>query len=137
MAQLLATFVVDYLGVTFITTAIWLLLLNIPVVLLGWFKVGRRFTLYSVLSIVATTAFLEVLPVLTVSNDIMLNAVFGGVIGGFGVGITLRWGASTGGSDIVAMVISRIKDKPIGGYIMLINGVIIVFAGILTDRKSV
>lgn len=136
LAQLLTTFFTEYLDFTFMTTGMWLIALNIPVFILGWFKVGRHFTLYSVLSVVATTIFLEVIPVLTISNDIMLNAVFGGVISGIGIGITLKLGASTGGSDIVAMVISRIKDKPIGGYMMMINGVIIFFAGLLNEPEN-
>ena len=136
MAQLLASFFAIQLDITFITTGIWLVALNIPVIILGWFKVGRHFTIYSILSVAATTLFLELLPVLTISNDIMLNAVFGGVISGFGVGITLKWGASTGGSDILAMVISRVKDKPIGVYLMLINGVIIFLAGILNEPEN-
>lgn len=136
MAQLLATFSSEYLNITFISTGIWLLILNIPVGLLGWFKVGHHFTLYSILSVLATTVFLELLPVLTISNDIILNAVFGGVIGGVGVGITLKWGASTGGSDILAMVISRVKDRPIGSYLMIINGVIIFLAGVLNEPEN-
>jgi len=136
MAQLLATVFVDYLGITFITTGIWLVILNIPVVLLGWFKVGRHFTLYSILSVLMTTLFLEIIPVLSLSDDIMLNAVFGGLIGGIGVGITLKWGASTGGSDIIAMIISQAKDKPIGGYLMIINGIIIFFAGVLNEPEN-
>lgn len=136
MAQILASFFSEYLNINFIGTGIWLLLLNIPVILLGWFKVGHHFTLYSILSVFATTVFLELIPVLSISDDIMLNAVFGGVIGGFGVGITLKWGASTGGSDILAMVISRVKDKPIGSYLMIINGVIIVLAGLLNEPEN-
>ncbi|MCZ0703935.1 uncharacterized membrane-anchored protein YitT (DUF2179 family) [Natronobacillus azotifigens] len=136
MAQLLSTIFSDFLNIDFISTGIWLLLLNIPVAILGWYKVGRHFTIYSFLSVATTTIFLELIPIYSFSNDIMLNAVFGGVLGGFGVGITLKWGASTGGSDIVAMVLSRMKDRPIGSYLMLVNGFIILFAGILNEPEN-
>ncbi|PXW93102.1 uncharacterized membrane-anchored protein YitT (DUF2179 family) [Streptohalobacillus salinus] len=136
VAQLLSTVFSVYLSIDFISTGIWLLLINIPVFLLGWFKVGRHFTLYSMLSVGVSTFFLEVIPVYSFSDDIMLNAVFGGVLGGFGVGITLKWGASTGGSDILAMVLSRMKDKPIGTYLMIVNGVIIFFAGLLNEPEN-
>ncbi|WP_342430232.1 YitT family protein [Neobacillus sp. FSL H8-0543] len=108
-----------------------LLALNIPVAVLGWLKVGKSFTLYSFLSVAMSSLFLELIPIKQVSADILLNAVFGGVIVAVGVGITLKWGASTGGLDIIAMVLSRMKDKPIGTYLFILNGFIIISAGFL------
>ncbi|MDF2854690.1 MAG: hypothetical protein K0Q87_541 [Neobacillus sp.] len=108
-----------------------LLALNIPVAILGWLKVGKSFTIYSFLSVAMSSLFLELIPIKQVSADILLNAVFGGVIVAVGVGITLKWGASTGGVDIIAMVLSRMKDKPIGTYLFILNGFIIVSAGFL------
>jgi len=134
-AQLVSSILFDQLGIT-ISTGILLFIFNIPVFILGWFKVGRGFTIYSIISVVFTTIFMEVLPVLSLSNDIILNAVFGGVIAGVGVGISLKLGASTGGMDIVAMVLSRLQDKPIGTYFLLLNGIIIVLAGILYEPEN-
>lgn len=108
-----------------------LLLLNIPVAILGWFKVGKSFTVFSFFSVVLSSLFLTLIPITTLSHDILLNAVFGGVILAVGVGITLKWGASTGGLDIIAMVLSRMKDKPVGPYMFILNGVIIGTAGLL------
>ena len=108
-----------------------LLVLNIPVAILGWLKVGKSFTVYSFLSVVLSSLFLELIPITQVSKDILLNSVFGGVILAVGVGITLKWGASTGGLDIIAMVLSRMKDKPIGNYIFILNSFIIITAGFL------
>lgn len=125
-AQLLA----NILG-NMISTGILLFILNVPVIILGFLKVGKVFTLYSFFSVFLMTFFMEVLPVLSLSDDIMLNAVFGGVIAAIGIGITLKWGASTGGMDIIALVLSRIKDKPIGSYLFVLNGFIIVTAGFL------
>ena len=134
-AQLISSIMDDQLGIS-ISTGILLFLLNIPVFILGWFKVGRGFTIYSIISVVFATAFLEVLPVLSISDDIILNAVFGGVIAGIGVGLSLKLGASTGGMDIVAMVLSRLQDKPIGTYFLLLNGIIIVLAGVLYEPEN-
>lgn len=114
-----------------VSTGILLFLLNIPVTILGWKKVGRSFTLYSFFSVFAMSIFLEVIPIKHFSNDILLNAVFGGVIAAVGVGMTLKWGASTGGMDIIAMVLSRMKDKPIGTYFFTLNSIIIITAGAL------
>lgn len=129
-AQLLSRILEEYTPF-YISTGILLLLLNIPVAFLGWLKVGKSFTLYSFLSVAATTVFLGLIPIQTLSEDILLNAVFGGVILAFGVGITLKYGASTGGLDIIAMVLSRMKDKPVGTYFFMLNAMIIFTAGLL------
>jgi uncharacterized membrane-anchored protein YitT (DUF2179 family) len=130
LSQLFSSILEEYTPF-YISTGILLLLLNIPVAILGWLKVGKTFTLYSFLSVAATTVFLEIIPLQSLSNDILLNAVFGGVILAVGVGITLKYGASTGGLDIIAMVLSRMKDKPVGTYIFMLNSVIIFTAGLL------
>lgn len=134
-AQLTSSFFHDFVGVG-ISTGVLLALFNIPVAILGWFKVGKGFTVYSIVSVMFTTLFLELLPVIVLSEDIILNAVFGGVIGGVGVGLTLKVGASTGGMDIVAMILSRMNDKPIGTYFMILNSIIIAFAGILYEPEN-
>lgn len=136
IAQLSSSVLSDFFGIQGVSTGLILFVLNIPVAILGWFKVGKGFTMYSALSVVFTTVILMFLPILTLSNDIILNAVFGGVIGGIGVGLTLKYGASTGGSDIIAMVLSRMKDKPIGGYMILINAGIILLAGLLYEPEN-
>ncbi|QED47199.1 YitT family protein [Cytobacillus dafuensis] len=114
-----------------VSTGVLLLILNIPVTILGWKKVGKSFTLFSFISVLSTSFFLEVIPIKHFSNDILLNAVFGGVIAAVGVGLTLKWGASTGGMDIIAMVLSRMTDKPIGTYFFTLNSIIIITAGAL------
>ncbi|MFD2630345.1 YitT family protein [Oceanobacillus kapialis] len=134
-AQLVASVFNDFLDIG-VSTGILLLLFNIPVAILGWFKVGKGFTVYSVVSVLCTTLFLEFIPIIGFSEDIILNAVFGGVIGGTGVGMTLKVGASTGGMDIVAMVLSRMKDRPIGTYFLALNAVIIALAGILYEPEN-
>lgn len=134
-AQLTSSVFEDFFNIP-VSTGILLLVFNIPVFILGWFKVGKGFTIYSIVSVIFATLFMEILPVLTVSEDIILNAVFGGVIAGIGVGLSLKLGASTGGMDIVAMVLSRLQDKPIGTYFLLLNGVIIVLAGIIYEPEN-
>lgn len=114
-----------------ISTGILLFLLNVPVTILGWLKVGKAFTLYSFISVVLMSLFLEIIPVYQLSSDILLNAVFGGVISAVGIGFTLKWGASTGGLDIIAMVLSRMNDRPVGTYFFTLNGLIIITAGFL------
>ncbi|KKB36760.1 Arginine/ornithine antiporter ArcD [Bacillus thermotolerans] len=129
-AQLLSNILTSFTPVN-ISVGALLLLLNIPVAILGWMKVGKSFTIFSFLSVAATTFFMEMIPVQALSEDIILNAVFGGVIGAVGIGLTLKWGASTGGLDIIAMILSRMKDRPIGTYFLVLNGIIILLAGLI------
>jgi uncharacterized membrane-anchored protein YitT (DUF2179 family) len=130
IAQLLSKILSDYTPWN-VSMGFLLLVLNIPVAILGWKKVGKSFTIYSFISVVLSSFFLTIIPIQAVSSDILLNAVFGGVILAVGVGITLKWGASTGGLDIIAMVLSRMKDKPVGTYMFILNGIIIMTAGFL------
>lgn len=134
-AQLVSSIFKDFLGMQ-VGTGILLFIFNIPVLILGWFKVGRGFTIYSIISVLFATLFLEILPVISVSDDIILNAVAGGVIGGAAIGLSLKLGASTGGMDIIAMVLSRLQDKPIGIYFFILNAVIILMAGILYEPEN-
>ncbi|MCI1857198.1 MAG: YitT family protein [Sporolactobacillus sp.] len=129
MAQLISTLLKPtsiHLG-----TGTLLLLLNLPVAIAGWIKVGRWFTFFSAVSVALTTLFMALIPVHPLTDDILLNAVFGGVIQATGVGLTLKFGASTGGMDIVAMILSQKKDRPIGGYMFALNGAIVLSAGFL------
>jgi uncharacterized membrane-anchored protein YitT (DUF2179 family) len=132
IAQLVSKIVGDYTPFS-ISTGVLLFILNIPVTILGWKKVGKSFTIYSFISVLFMSLFMGIIPVKQLSHDILLNAVFGGVIGAVGVGFTLKWGASTGGLDIVAMVLSRMKDKPVGTYFFSLNSVIILTAGLVYE----
>lgn len=135
VAQLVSTVVSDFTPFS-ISTGILLFILNIPVTILGWKKVGKSFTIYSFISVLFMTLFLEIIPIKQLSPDIILNAVFGGVISAIGVGFTLKWGASTGGLDIVAMVLSRMKDKPVGTYFFSLNAIIIITAGLIYGAEK-
>jgi uncharacterized membrane-anchored protein YitT (DUF2179 family) len=129
VAQLLATVIP-------LSTGILLFLLNVPVAILGWMKIGKSFTFYSFVNVSLTTFFLELLPVWHFSPDILLNAVFGGVILACGAGITLKWGASSGGLDIIALILSRVSDRPVGNYFLVLNGIIVITAGLLFDPEQ-
>ncbi|GGE51011.1 UPF0750 membrane protein YitT [Pullulanibacillus camelliae] len=128
VAQFISTLIHEYTSYS-IGTGVLLFLLNIPVAYLGWTRVGRRFTIYSLLSVVTTMVVLEIIPVHALTDNIILNAVFGGVVSAIGVGFTLKYGASTGGMDIIAMILSRMKDRPIGIYFLVLNGLIVLAAG--------
>jgi len=134
-AQMISSIFSDFLSIE-IDVGIILFVLNIPVAILAWLKLGRSFTIYSIISIILMTLFLETVPIIRLADDILLNAVFGGVISGAGIGITLKWGASTGGMDIIALILSKAKDRPIGVYFLILNGLIILLAGLIYDPEK-
>ncbi|WP_096190701.1 YitT family protein [Evansella halocellulosilytica] len=113
-----------------------LLLLNIPVAILGWKKVGKSFTFYSFINVAFTTLFLTVIPVQPLSEDIILNSVFGGVMGGAGAGLILKWGASSGGVDILALILARKSDRPLGVYFFIMNAMIVITAGLMFGMEE-
>lgn len=112
---------------------IMLFVMNIPLFIFGWFKVNRRFTLLSILSVSITSLLFAVVPPLSISGDEIVNVVFGGILIGVGVGLSLRYGGSTGGMDIVTMYLSTRSDASFGKYSMMINAVIICLAMFLND----
>lgn len=130
LSQLLSRLFSEYFNIH-ISVGIWLLLLNIPVTILGWRKVGKTFTLYSFISVIFSSLFLNLIPIKELSDDILLNAVFGGVIGAVGAGMTLRFGASTGGMDIIAVYLSRVVEGSVGRFTLILNSFIIISAGFL------
>lgn len=104
----------------------WLyLVLNVPVLVWGWFIVGRRFIIWSMYTVLASTLFLQLIPVAAIAKDIVLGSVFGGIILGIGTGMTLRYGGSSGGFDIIASIITRKRDLPVGSIIFTLNGLVI------------
>jgi len=116
----------------------WLyFVLNIPVLLWGLKILGIRFVGWSIFSVATTTIAIQLIPTHPVVNDLTLGAVFGGVVVGFGSGLSLREGASTGGFDIVATILTRKRDLSIGMLIFAMNGSIIVALGLLTRDWNV
>src|SRR5690625_2733738 len=85
-AQLLASIFNDYFNIP-LSTGILLFLFNVPVFILGWFKVGKGFTIYSFESVFISTIFLIYLHIISLTDDIILNAVAGDVIMRVGFGM--------------------------------------------------
>lgn len=102
-------------------------LLNIPLVLLGWFNISRRFMLYTILGMAffSLTAASIKPPVATLSDPI-LSALLAGVICGAGAGLILRSLGSAGGLDIVAVYVNNKFGLQPGFVIFLINASVLL-----------
>lgn len=98
---------------------------------IGYKTVGKKFTIYSVMVIVLTGIFVEILPESNITEDILLITVFGGILQGVALGIALRGNASSGGTDFIAMWISKKTNQPAWNYILGMNAVMLVVAGYL------
>ncbi len=106
-------------------------LLNFPLLVLGYKKLGRKFITNTMVSVVIISLGLSVIPVYEFAHNTILSSIFGGALAGLGIGLILRESASSGGLDIIAMLVSRKKDFPIGTLLSAMNGVIIAFSGFL------
>ncbi|WP_270170110.1 YitT family protein [Paenibacillus sp. SYP-B4298] len=105
--------------------------LNFPILVWGLVALGKRFILWSIVSVISATLWLQLIPVRQIANDPLLGALFGGVIVGFGSGLALRKGGSSGGFDIIASIVTRKRDLPVGMIIFILNGLVIMALGLI------
>lgn len=109
------------------------LLLNLPLLILGFMKLNKSVMYNTILSVIVVSFFLTVIPTESIANELFVNVIFGGVIVGIGVGIILKYSGTTGGMDIVAMIISQNSNISIGLIMTILNGIIIICSGFLFD----
>jgi uncharacterized membrane-anchored protein YitT (DUF2179 family) len=103
---------------------VWYLLINIPLFAIGWFYVGRRFFFYSLYGVLVVTAASNWIVLDFQIKEQLYAAVAGGLICGTGVGITLRSLGSTGGIDIIAVIINNHFNIGIGKVYLLFNAIL-------------
>ncbi|OCT12776.1 hypothetical protein A8709_31690 [Paenibacillus pectinilyticus] len=109
---------------------VFLTLLNIPFLFIGYKLIGKTFalsTLFAILVMSAGTALLH--PVKELTNDPLLAAVFGGIILGIGVGMVIRFGGSLDGTEIIAILVSKKIPFSVGEIVMFFNLFILGSAG--------
>lgn len=109
---------------------------NIPILILGYYKVGKKFTIKTLFVVFFTSIFISIIPEVKLIDETLVAVIAGGIVSGIGVAISLRVGASTGGTDIVALYMSIAKGKSFGTFNNAFNGVIIAIAVILTQDLS-
>ena len=135
ITQLIIAFVSSTVGVS-LSLGMLIFIINIPLLYLAWHSIGKRFAFLSIVAVFLQSVILEVIPMGRFSDDILLNAVFGGVLIGVGIGLILKIGASTGGVDIVSQYISMKCDGSFGKYSFMINAVIILLAGLIQGWET-
>ena len=130
----------DQLTPAWLTLSVFLVVLNVPLFLYGLKKQGLAFTVYSIFAVCvyATVAWLiqDVLPI-SVANaspfagsDLLLCAIFGGLISGVGSGLTLRAGGAIDGMEVMAVIFAKKLGVTVGNFVMAYNVVLYILAGI-------
>lgn len=102
--------------------SIWIVVVNLPFVALGYRQIGKAFAVRSVLAIGGLSVVLAVVPFPDVTPDLVLTAVFGGFFLGAGIGLAVRGGAVLDGTEIAALLVSRQSHLfKVGDVILLFN----------------
>ncbi|MGE6537977.1 YitT family protein [Bacillus luti] len=115
--------------VTPVNTGIINFVLNLPILILGYIGLGKKVIFNTVISVIVLSVALYYVPVKVVATDPLLSSIFGGVIAGAGIGLVFNCNGSTGGFDIIGMLLSRKRDIKLGGFLIALNAVVVVIAG--------
>ena len=130
IAQLL-TSLVSYMGGS-LSVAMLVFILNVPLLILAWFKINHQYAIFSIVAVFTSVLFLKVIPVPVhpIVTERFAGALFGGALIGLGVGLCFKAGFSTGGTDVIVTLVGRLTGKRVGVVNNIINGMIILAAGI-------
>lgn len=136
-SMLLARLTPEYL-----TLSVFLLVLNIPLFLYGLKRQGPLFTFYAIYGVavysVAAWLITDVLPidVATASplagQDLLLCALFGGLISGMGSGLAIRAGGAMDGIDVMAVIFAKRMGLSVGSFVMVYNVLLYIICGVIT-----
>ncbi len=119
--------------------SVFLLLLNMPLFLLGYRKQGKLFTIYSVYAVCIYSfgawMITDVLPIDVrfasplAGEDLLLCALFGGLISGIGSGLTIRYGGAIDGIEVMAVTFAKKLNITVGTFVMCYNIILYIIAG--------
>lgn len=123
--------------------SLFLLIINIPLFIVGLKKQGVAFTAYSLYTVaiysIGAWLIVDVLPIDVsmasplAGEDLLLCALFGGVISGIGSGLTIRFGGAIDGIEVMSVIFAKRFGMTVGTFVMLYNVVLYVIAGIVRD----
>ena len=105
------------------------LLLNAFPVYIGFRFVGKKFTLLSLLMIIASSFLTDILPVYTITEDLLLISVFGGILSGIAISLCLYADATSGGTDFIAIFLSQKRGMETWNLVLGFNVIILCIAG--------
>lgn len=131
----------DQLTPGYLTLSVFLLILNVPLFLFGLKKQGKLFTLYAIYTVAVYSLFAwlitDVLPIdVSIASplagtDLLLCALFGGVISGVGSGLAIRYGGAMDGIEVMAVIFAKRLGITVGTFVMMYNVLLYVVCGIM------
>ena len=107
------------------------LLLNAGPIYIGFRFIGKKLTLYTIYMLIVSSVLTDMMPAHVVTQDVLLIAVFGGMINGTVISLCLLSNANTGGTDFIALYLSKRSGMDSFNVILGVNVVILSAAGIL------
>lgn len=126
-----------------LSLSIFLILLNVPLFLYGLKKQGKAFTFYAIYTVMiySVTSWLitDILPVDVslasplAGTDLLLCALFGGVISGTGSGLAIRFGGAMDGIEVMAVIFSKRLGLSVGSFVMIYNIILYIICGIVIN----
>ena len=112
------------------------LVMNVPLFIIGYRAMGRVFVVRSLVATVLFSVLIDVIPLRPMTQQPMLGALFGGVLVGAGLGLILRGGATTGGTDMVArMIHNRFQHISVGAILFFIDCCVVLMAGFFIEAE--
>ena len=131
----------DQITPKYLSLSVFLLVLNIPLFLFGFRKQGWKFTLFAIYSVcvysVCAWLITDILPIdVSIASplagtDLLLCALFGGVISGIGSGIAIRYGGAMDGIEVMAVIFAKRLGVTVGTFVMIYNVALYVICGIV------
>lgn len=131
----------DQITPEYLSLSVFLLLLNIPLFLFGFRKQGWKFTLSAIYAVcvysVCAWLITDILPIdVSIASplagtDLLLCALFGGVISGIGSGIAIRYGGAMDGIEVMAVIFAKRLGVTVGTFVMIYNVALYVICGIV------
>lgn len=105
-------------------------IINVPIILFAWFKIGKKFTFYTLVNVAFVSIFIDIIPedfctIIDFGTDVIARALFAGILTGIHSSLAFIIGASTGGVDVIAMYIADKKSTSTGKFSLFINVVTI------------
>ncbi|MDH6365095.1 uncharacterized membrane-anchored protein YitT (DUF2179 family) [Enterococcus sp. PF1-24] len=130
LAQILTSLFLKKLSMN-IPVSVTLYLLNIPLFLMAWKTIGKRFTIFTILTVTLGSLAVQIMPETVLTTDPIICGIFGGGCMGFGVGFALKNGLSSGGLDIISLTIRKKTGRTIGSISIYFNAFIVFISGLL------
>jgi uncharacterized membrane-anchored protein YitT (DUF2179 family) len=116
--------------------AVFYFLLNIPIFILAYTKIGKRFATFSFINVILTSFFIEIIPhemtqLVTIADDLLARAIIAGFLQGIASSLAYLMDISSGGLDVITVYFANVKSTSVGKYAITFNGIIYVLFTIL------